>query len=494
MLASAFQRTFAPLYERWRQNILVFAEEALNRKPGTLTELTDQQIEACELVQLETLLPYHLRKQRIAIKSGQGNGKTLLTVIIALWRLLRHVDALVIVTSPSMRQCKQWIDECKRVLRDAHPAIQALFECFETKVEVGGRSLWAIKTATATRPENLQGIHDQHLIFIVDEASGVKDSIIETIQGTLSNPDSLFIQIGNPNTTACKFYECFTSQRDLWHCLTFDSEHTAANYPHILSPKRNELIAREYGKDSDMYRIRVKGEFPVQDPSSIMSIEDLQACTKTSRVGCAGISDILPSYRAIGIDLARFGGDDSVIAVRQGLAIIHYRAFQKVDPNIVVEEAFVKQQELGWRNEDVWYVPDAGGLGQGVMHNFHRAKKLTLEFHTQSRPKDSSMFADRYSEAWFNLRYLTRERIVHIPNDVRLLKQLSTRQYVVDKKGKIKVESKDEWKKRMEVTESPDRADAIVMAFYQVGGKGGEVVRVKGWTRTVGKMLDPKGS
>jgi hypothetical protein len=105
-------------------------------------------------------------------------------------------------------------------------------------------------------------------------------------------------------------------------------------------------------------------------------------------------------------------------------------------------------------------------MGQGVMYAFHEAGKNIKEFHTQGSAFRSSMFANVYSEAWFFLRKLLREGIVHLPNDMRLVRQLTTRQYYTDNKGRIKVESKDEWKDRLQIDESPDRADAVVMAFY----------------------------
>lgn len=484
---SRFARHFEPLYERWRSDINIFAKEGLNfgmQAPGTGP--TWQQKELFDLVQLESQLPEHKRLKRIAVASGQGPGKTAASFVVGMWRTLRHQDALCIVTSPSMRQCRQWVDEGKRILRDAHPLLQAFVKCYNTRIEVNGNDIWGIKTATATRPENLQGIHEKRLTFIADEASGVPRPIIETIKGTLSNPDALFIEIGNPNTTDCAFYDCFTTHRDQWHCLNWDAEETAMDYPHIVSPSRNRALELEYGRDSDVYRVRVQGKFPNQDPNALMSMEDLIACTKTSLLGCAGIQDILPINKAIGIDYARYGSDESCVAKRVGLAIVAYQVFVKRDPREVTDFAFKLQYEAGWKNNDCWFIPDAGGMGQGVVHSFWESGKQVHEFHTQSRAADSSMFADQYSEAWWNMRNLVKEHIVHLPNDQRLLKQLATRQYYTDRKGKLKVETKDEWRDRTEITESPDRADTVVMAFYPHVGVSGRVVQVQKKNHIVG--------
>jgi hypothetical protein len=207
-----------------------------------------------------------------------------------------------------------------------------------------------------------------------------------------------------------------------------------------------------------------------------MALEDLIACTKTTMYGCATITDILPVNKAIGIDYARYGGDESVVVRRSGLAVVDFKVFVKRDPREVTDYAFKLQYDAGWKNDDCWYVPDAGGMGQGIVHSFWEGGKQVHEFHTQAVANDSTMFADAYSEAWWNLRNLVQEHIVHLPNDPRLLKQLSTRQYYTDRKGRLKVETKDEWRDRTEIDESPDRADALVMAFYSRMGREGKVV------------------
>lgn len=475
---SRFTRVWEPLYERWRADIRLFALEGLRfgvakGAPGGM----DHQKALFDLVQVESYLPFERRKKRIAVKSGQGTGKSAGVGVPALWRLMRHPRAQVVVTAPSMKQCRQWLDECRRTVDGADPLLRQFFECLTTRIQVAGDELWCIKLATATRPQNLQGIHEEHLTIIVDEASGVARPLMDVIHGTLSNPDSLLIKIGNPNTTDCEFHDCFTTNAELYHRLTWNSEEVAAKYPQILSPDRNRVIAHEYGVDSDVYRVRVLGEFPHQSPNAVISLEDAVACTQTSTVGCSTVSNVLPTHRAIAIDYARYGDDESVVARRLGLAIVGFKAFVKRDPREVTDWAFKEQRDAGWADRDCWYIPDASGMGQGVVHSFHEAGKNVLEFHAGASAVDSQAFADAISEAWWNLRALVQERVVRLPNDARLLKQLSTRNYYTDRKGRIKIESKDEWRKRLACDESPDRADAVVMAFYAHKDVGTRIAR-----------------
>ena len=459
---------FEPLYKEWRADIFKFCHSGLNFSP------TWQQEDALRIVQNETLLPVEERKKRIAIKSGQGPGKTTVSNVIAWWRAIQVIDALVVVTAPSMRQCTDvFMAEGRRLLEKADPMIKKMFTILNTRMEICGRRDWGIWTATASRPENLQGYHQENLTFIEEESSGVPRPISEQIKGTLSNPDSLYLRIGNPNTTDCDFHSCFTTNRDQYHTLTFNAEDTARDYPHIVSPSRNRALELEYGRDSDVYRVRVLGEFPKSDPNSILELADVEACTRTSLVGCASIFSLRPCNKVISIDFARYGSDESVIYRRSGLAIVEQDVFQKKDPREVVDRAFKMQHDAGWPTKNgAFYVFDAVGMGGGIAHAFHEAGKACYEFVANGRAMDPQ-FDDAITEAWFNFRELCRERVCRIPKDDRLVQQLATRQYYTTRKGKLKVESKDEWKKRTGIDESPDRADALVMAFYKPVGMPG---------------------
>lgn len=483
-MSGKFFKQFLPLQRRWKNDIFAFAREGMNFEP------TWQQEDAFRIVQNETLLPLARRKKRLAIASGQGPGKTTAANVIAWWRVLQDVNAMVVVTAPSMRQCTDvFMAEGRRLYQQSHPVLRKVFRLSKTKLTVAGYPDWGIRTATASRPENIQGYHQKHLTFIEEESSGVPAPISEQIKGTLSNPNSLYIRVGNPNTTSCDFYQCFTSQRHLWHTLRWNAEDTARDYPHIVHPSRNKALELEYGRDSNPYKIRVLGEFPSEDPNSVMSIEDLEACVQNALFGAVQLRDVLPADKVISIDFARYGGDESVVAARSGLGVVDFKTFAHRDPREVVDYAFSLQQDKSWSSADCTYVADAGGMGQGVMHSFYESGKNVHEFVTQGRPIDGAMFADKMSEAWWCLRTLVRERICSLPNDRRLIQQLSTRQYYTDRKGKIKIETKDEWRKRMQVNESPDRADATVMAFYQGVGLRGMSGSVATRSRKVGQAI-----
>jgi len=166
--------------------------------------------------------------------------------------------------------------------------------------------------------------------------------------------------------------------------------------------------------------------------------------------------------KQFGLDFARFGGHESVIYQRLGNAVFDQWIGSHVEPDAVVAKAFGMQRGCGWGDRETWYVPDSDGMGQGVMSLFY--KKRVLEFHAQARSTDSQ-FANRTTEAWFNVQRKARAGQLWLPKDDVLIGQLSTRRYAVRKKdGKLIVFDKHEHVQ--EGHDSPDRADAFVEAYY----------------------------
>jgi phage terminase large subunit len=393
---------------------------------------------------------------------------TRLSGVAALWRVLQYENSLVVVTAPTMKQCKEnWLAEFRRLVMGADPIIQQFVEVTNTKIVINQTTNWGIRLETATKPENFQGKHEKHLMYVMDEASGVPREIYEVIKGTVTNKDAIILCIGNPNSRDSAFFDCFTTHRSLWETITLNAEHTPSS--EWFDPRRNKELEEEFGRNSDVYRIRVLGDFPLADPNTVIGIEQLEPATDKKKILVAARIPRFTGTRLeapakqFGTDFARFGGDESIIMRRAGNAIIEWEFYAKTEPAYVVDRSFVMQHEAGWRDEDAWYVSDAGGMGQGVMHKYYDARKNILEFNSGGRAGDSQ-FANAITEAWFHVARLARRGELYIPQDNRLIQQLCTRQYFTNKKGKLILEDKDNYKKRGH--DSPDRADALVMAFY----------------------------
>lgn len=420
---------------------------------------------------------------RIACKSGQGPGKTTISTLIGLWWTLRRKGSTTMVTAPSMNLAKTvWLAECRRRMECAHPLIRKFIKVTKSEVQVGGRTgkvddpniNWKIIMRTASSAEGIQGQHHDNLNLIIEEASGMEDDIVEALLGTVTNvqseytpdaEDASILMIGNPTRVDCYFYKCFTSERDRWHCLTFNAEESP-----IVNKDKIAQDEREFGRESNYFRVRVLGEFPLMDARGVIDPDALEQCLITNTL--LDVKEAARMHKGTkqwGIDLARQGGDETVVYRRVGGVVAEHRIWPKTpgfEPAHAIKWCFLRQAELRWRDQETIYCFDFNGVGQGVRHLFDDRNKMDYGFHGHGKANNSRKYADRLSEAWFHLARLIKERKVILPDDRVLIRQLISRHYDVTIDNRLQVEPKKHYIKRLETT-SPDRADALVMAFYE---------------------------
>src|SRR5262249_12342067 len=121
------------------------------------------------------------------------------------------------------------------------------------------------RTASKDNPEALQGFHAEHLLFLIDEASGIPDIVFEVGMGALSTPGAKVVMAGN-RTSGC-FYATHNSLRGRWHTMHVNCLEVPRAQGHI------EDIKAKYGEDSNAYRVRVLGEFPTSDDETVIPLE-----------------------------------------------------------------------------------------------------------------------------------------------------------------------------------------------------------------------------
>lgn len=419
-------------------------------------------------------------KARIACRAGKGPGKTAITAVILTHWCVTHPDCALIVTAPTFRQCQGvWLSEAKARIysSSADPRVGLLFNFVGKGFGVLGAkpAEWGCQLITAIQKETFQGLHRLYIAFLEEEASGVKADISNAIKETLSNAKGtwIHIRIGNPNTRVCAFFDSFNSESSKWKCLHWNTEETEET--DYFSRDRNQDIEDEFGRDSDIYRISVLGEFPSIDPNCLISGEQLENCTTPEALKIASRDNDDPKSQ-IGTDLARYGGDECVVIPRSGGMMLDMWA-KKTDPNNAIDRAMLQQDTYSWSNSDCIHVVDTSGMGEvavGQMGDARRMGRKVHEFYSQGTPYHSDKYHDKISEAWCEFAKRVKKQHIYLGEklDKKLKDQLITRRYVVTPKGLIKIESKDDYAKNNADSEngtigkSPDRADAVVMAFY----------------------------
>ena len=420
---------------------------------------------------------YDLRDNpRVAVKSGQGVGKTGVEAALLLWFLTCFPNARVVSTAPTSRQLHDvlWAEVAKWM--NNSPLLNLILKWTKTYIYViGNEKRWFATARTATKPENMQGFHEENMLFIVDEASGVADNIMEAIQGTLSGSNNKLLLMGNPTRITGYFHDAFTSERAMFKCHTVNSE---------LSPRTNkeniEALARKYGRESNVFRVRVSGEFPLADDDVLIPIQFIEQSIMTEWKK----PDIIDVIR-IGCDVARFGDDKTVITYRLNEKIDIYLKINGQDTMKTADKIIELGEKLIRENKNIRYIPvtvDDGGIGGAVVDRLNQMKRINparfnwlkvFPIHFGMSIKHA-YYADTTSFMMGTLKSMlqpydeeghSKPVEIILPNDVDMIGQLSVRKYTMDT-GKIKVESKKAMKERG--LPSPDEADSILLCCVPV--------------------------
>ena len=413
---------------------------------------------------------------KVAIKSGHGVGKTAFEAWVTLWWLLTHYPCKVAVTANSAHQLSDVLwTEIDRWARNMPKAFKDLLEFKSDKIALKGApdSFAVARTSRRENPESLAGFHSPHMLFVVEEASGVPNVIFETASGALSTPGAKIIMCGNPTRSDGYFYDAFHADREKWHCITVSCEDGE-----YVDPKFIGDMAEKYGEASNVFRVRVLGEFPTQSDDVLLPLHLVEDATK--RDVEAG-----PTTPVVwGLDVARFGSDRSALAKRQGNVLVEpIKTWQNKDLMELAGIVLAEHDAVPYSMRPQAIYIDAIGLGAGLAD---RLRELDLPAVAVAVSETASL-KDRFNRLRDELFWSAREwfeaRDCHMPEDDTLIAELTGIRYKYLSSGKLKIESKDEMKKRGQ--RSPDTADAFVLTFAGQGAVAGGYSRGYNSSRVV---------
>ena len=215
---------------------------------------------------------------RCAVKSGHGVGKTAVLSWLILWWLLTRHPCKVVCTANTAHQLSDvlWA-EAKKWGRQIPDAFYQQLEMKSDKINLeGANDSYAVaRVSRRENPEALQGFHSDNLLFIIDEASGVDDMIFEVGEGSLSTPNAKVVMTGNPTRTSGYFFNAFSAMRDRWTLQTVACKDSSQ-----VSEEYIEDMAIKYGDDSNVYRVRVLGEFPRAEDDTVIPLYMVESSLK----------------------------------------------------------------------------------------------------------------------------------------------------------------------------------------------------------------------
>ena len=314
------------------------------------------------------------------------------------------------------------------------------------------------QTCREENSEAFQGLHaaTSTPFFIFDEASGIPDPIWEARAGGMTDGEPMSFDWGNPTRKSGMFFEnCVGRFRNRYIVRSIDSRTV-----HITNKDLFREWVEDRGEDSDFFKVKVKGEFPsagdLQFIDSIL-VEDAMAREKEAEDRHAPL--------LIGVDVARFGDDATVIYPRFGIDArsFPYRRYYKLDTVQVVGkviETLHEFQSLGRECHGLFI--DGGGLGAGVVDQLRHLGYNPIDVNFGNKASDEK-YRYRVDEMWGNLRDDLPKLL--LPEDMELQEQLTQREYSFSLSGKLCLEPKAELKKRGVC--SPDIADALALTFAQ---------------------------
>lgn len=385
--------------------------------------------------------------KKLAVAAAHSVGKTLITSAMALHRLLCFPESHIIVTSATYAQLKSAFAGTLGKLID-QSLITDWFDVQAESITVKGLSRNWIKLQawSISRPESFAGIHCDSPMLIADEASAIDYSIFQSWDGNQMHPNSLLVLLGNPLHRTGELYDAFHGKKQF-----FKTAHVSALDSSFISNDWIEEMKATYGEDSDVFRVRVKGEFPLQDTAVFINESNIKAAVNRQVV-------VQPREPIVaGIDIGQFR-DQSVMCVRQGNKLLSIKKWNTRDTMIVAQEI---QQEIIKHNVILACI-DGNGVGSGVADRLNQlCPGKVFRFKFANLPETEKQYSNTRSKYWGEAkRWL---EYGSIPNDKDLISEGSSLMYAYDKHGRYQLESKELAAKRG--VGSPDVFDSFAYSF-----------------------------
>jgi len=404
-------------------------------------------------------------ERKISVRSGHGTGKSTAASWAMLWFVLLRFPNKVVVTAPTSGQLFDALfAELKRWISELPDPLRVLLEVKSDRVELlaaPSEAFISARTSRAETPEALAGVHSDNVMLVVDEASGVPEQVFEAAAGSMSGHSAITMLFSNPTRSSGTFYETQTRLKGSWR--TF---HWSCVDSPLVSDEFVEEMKLRYGEDSNAFRIRVLGEFPLADDDTIIPFHLVDAASNR---------DIeADGPQAWGLDVARFGSDKTALAKRQGAVITEVSRWQGLDLMQTVGRVKAEYDGLPTHLRPQEIMVDVIGMGSGVVDRLRELGLPVRGVNVSEAPSMGGTYLNLRAELWFKLRGWLEQRGSKLPKDEQLIAELTSIRYSFMSSGKIKAEGKDEMRKRG--LPSPDLADAVCLtlsadAATALGGK-----------------------
>ncbi len=485
----ALRNDTAETMKKYAEQPEEFCRDVLRMKPQEWqAEFMDAVSKARRGVNNDTIDDEPVLKMRFAIKSGTGVGKTAGVAALILWHLAVFPDSKIPCTAPTSPQIKAvlWPELRKwaqNVPKDLKPYFPYDVQTDTVKLL---ENMALARTARDENPEAFQGFHSKNIMLLADEASGVPDSIFLAGQGVMSSKGAITILIGNPTRPNGWFYDAFNSDSHLYWNRTINCTMSKMVQPAYVEEMRNK-----HGENSYEFRVRVMGEFHLEDSGFVIPRSFAVDATKREIE-----SDT--KYIIWGVDVSAGGKDKSAIAKRMGNKLIEpvktyggLNVMQFVDATL--DEYY--RAPIDQRPQEICI--DVIGVGHGYVAQLKRELRQEIDagdvlvrgINVAERRARQQRYVSLRVELWAKAREWFESQACKIPPQQEFINELCSVEWEVNaNNGKWQLLNK------RTAGKSPDMADAFILTFAGRKGQSLEQTRSKFKFADKNKMMYATGN
>lgn len=406
-------------------------------------------------------------KRHIAMQACAGPGKTA-GLAWCGWNFLscyaepgeHPKGAAISCTSDNLRD-NLWPEMAK--WQERSDFLNAKFKWMKKKIECkDAPNTWFLSarsySKSATPDEqgrSLSGLHSKFIIYLIDESGDINPAVLRSAEQGLSTVGGFkkILQAGNPTSHQGMLYLAATKQANKWMIIRITGDPDDPRRSPRIDKAHSQEQIDEWGRDNPWVMAYILGLFPPSSINSLFSPDEVEdAMAQHLRE-----HDYAYSQKRLGIDVARFGDDRTVIAPRQGLAAFPCVTMRNArTPEIV---ARVIKAKFDWGSE-VEFVDGTGGWGAGVVDGLHQGGYNPIEVLFNEKAFDPRYYNKR-AEMYFNFSKWVK-RGGALPKSTTLKRELTEMTYTY-KDSKLIMESKEQIKKRLGF--SPDEGDGYALTF-----------------------------
>ena len=385
----------------------------------------------------------------IAIASGHGAAKTAFVAWVIGWFMSCRPNPQVVCTANTETQLitKTW-RELAKWHKLSH--VKDWFDWTATSYYLKAHpETWKANAIpwSEHNTEAFAGTHEESVLVVFDEASKISDKIWEVTDGIFTTKKNIWLVCGNGTRNVGRFYDCFHKNKKYWKTWNIDARTCkAANSDYL-----NRLVEQYGGEEQDQSRVRVRGLFPRTATRQLISGEAVEKCQKHQAEGF----EFQP--KVMGVDIARFGENSSVICIRQGRKVFDMEVLPKMDLMMTAHRIAERIRD----ERPVQTFIDGSGIGAGVVDRLRQLNFSIVDVNGGNASLNPR-FLNKRAEMWWEGKEFI-EGLCELPKDSRLRDELTCVEYDFTDKGRIRLDRKSDIQEQYGF--SPDRADALMMTF-----------------------------